>query len=595
MERSLRVQVLVIGGGVNGAGIARDLSLRGVSCALVERRELGSGTSWASSGMIHGGLRYLQKDPEVTRHSCVDSGAIQRIAPHLVFRIPFVMPVFAEDPIGPELVEVGLEMYDRYQPFKNGRPHTRLSRAEALRLEPTLSPRLDCAFTLDEWGVDAARLTAANALDAAARGAHLWTHVEAVELLRDPGAGGRVTGARVRDRLTGDEWRIEAELVMNATGPWAPKVAKLAGVEVRLRPAKGIHLVFERRVSQLAIYARGIDGRDMFTFPHEQNSMAGTTDDDFYGDLDRIEVGEDEVEYVLQAMERSIPGIRAHRVIHTLQGVRPTLHGFGCYEDELSRDYAVVDHARDGAPGFFSILGGKLAAYRLMAEDASDRLCAALGVREPCRTATAPLPGGDGALDVRAVAQRFRTPLPAVLRLAFRHGTRAAELLAPWAPAPAAGVLPPPRPVCFCEPVLDAELLHVARNEGIRTLADCALRVRLGIGACQGAACAAPAAGLLADALDWPAERTAAEVAAFAAERWRAGMPVLAGRQLAAMEIHRHAHLAARGFQAAARAARTPVRAAARSVLPPPPDPATLRTLARWRAGPGPDADGEPS
>ncbi|HSJ98530.1 MAG TPA: glycerol-3-phosphate dehydrogenase/oxidase, partial [Myxococcota bacterium] len=508
MERSQRVQVLVIGGGINGAGIARDLALRGVSCALVERRELGSGTSWASSGMIHGGLRYLQKDPEVTLHSCVDSGAIQRIAPHLVFRIPFLMPVFAEDPIGPELVEIGLEMYDRYQPFKNGRPHTRLTRAEALRLEPALSPRIECAFTLDEWGVDAARLTAANALDAAERGARVWTHVEVFELLRE--ADGRVAGARVRDRITGERWRVEADLVMNATGPWAPKLAKLAGVEVRLRPAKGIHLVFERRVSQLAVYARGIDGRDMFTFPHEQNSMAGTTDDDFYGDLDRIDVSEDEVEYVLQAMERSLPAIRAHRVLHTTQGVRPTLYGFGQNEDELSRDYRVVDHARDGAAGFHSILGGKLAAYRLMAQDASDRLCAALGVREPCRTATTPLPGGDGVLDVRAVAERFRAPAPAVLRLAFRHGTRAVELLAPWAPEPAAGAPPPPRTVCACEPVLDAELLHAARHERVRTLADCALRVRLGVGGCQGAACASPAAGLLGEALDWSAERTAA-------------------------------------------------------------------------------------
>jgi glycerol-3-phosphate dehydrogenase len=592
VERSQRVRVLVVGGGINGAGIARDLALRGVSCALVERRELGSGTSWASSGMIHGGLRYLQKDPEVTLHSCVDSGAIQRIAPHLVFRIPFVMPVFPEDPIGPELVEIGLEMYDRYQPFKNGRPHTRLTRAEALRLEPALSPRIDCAFTLDEWGVDAARLTAVNALDAAERGALVWTHVEVFELLRE--AGGRVAGARVRDRLTGATWRIEAELVMNATGPWAPKLARLAGVDVRLRPAKGIHLVFERRVSQLAIYARGVDGRDMFAFPHEQNSMAGTTDDDFYGDLDRIDVTEDEVEYVLQAMERSIPAIREHRVIHTIQGVRPTLYNFGQNEDELSRDYAVVDHGRDGAAGLFSILGGKLAAYRLMAQDASDRLCAALGVREPCRTATTPLPGGDGALDVRAVAARFRTPPPAVLRLAFRHGTRAEALLAPWAPEPAAGAPPPPRAVCACEPVLDAELLHAARHERGRTLGDCALRVRLGVGACQGAACAAPAAGLLAEALDWSAARTAAEVAAFAAERWRAGMPILGGRQLAAMEIHRHAHLAARGFvgSAAEGAAEPPPGAEERSAHPAPPSPpaATLATLARWRSEPAPTA-----
>jgi len=610
--RSHRVQVLVIGGGINGAGIARDLALRGVACALVERREFGSGTSWASSGMIHGGLRYLQKDPEVTLHSCVDSGAIQRIAPHLVFRIPFLMPVFAEDPIGPELVEVGLEMYDRYQPYKNGRPHTRLTRAQALRLEPALSPEIDCAFTLDEWGVDAARLTAANALDAGERGALLWTHVEVVELLRE--AGGRVAGARVRDRLTGDEWHIEADAVVNATGPWAPKLAALAGVEFRLRPAKGIHLVFERRVSQLAIYARGIDGRDMFTFPHEQNSMAGTTDDDFYGDLDRIDVTEDEVEYVLEAMARSIPAIRSHRVLHTIQGVRPTLYGFGQSEDELSRDYVVLDHAREGAPGFWTLAGGKLASYRLMAQDLSDRLCAALGVREPCRSATTPLPGGEGTLDVLAVSRRFRTPLAAVLRLGFRHGTRAAELLAPWDPEPAASAPPAPRVVCACEPVLDAELLHVARREGVRTLDDSALRVRLGIGACQGAGCASVAAGLLGDALDWPAERCASEVAAFAAERWRAAAPTLGGRHLAAMEIHRYAHLGARGFAAAGRGAA----ALAPGAAGPAQDAQSrarglagrsdaqsreaLQTLARWRRtaptpGPGvpkPGAGSEP-
>ena len=150
MTRVLRTRVLVIGGGINGTGIARDLALRGVEVLLVERRELGSGTSWASSGMIHGGLRYLQKDPQVTHHSCLDSGAIQRIAPHLVFRIPFVMPVFPDDPLGPELVEIGLEMYDRYVPFKNGRPHLRLTRAQALALEPALSEQIECAFTLDE-------------------------------------------------------------------------------------------------------------------------------------------------------------------------------------------------------------------------------------------------------------------------------------------------------------------------------------------------------------------------------------------------------------------------------------------------------------
>jgi len=525
----LRTRVLVIGGGINGTGALRDLALRGVPCALVEKRELGSGTTWASSGMIHGGLRYLQKDPEVTYHSCVDSGAIQRIAPHLVFRIPFLMPVFPEDPIGPELVEIGLEMYDRFVPLKNGRPHTRLTRAQALALEPALSPRIDCAFTLDEWGIDAARLCVANALDAAEHGARVFTHSEAVELLRD--ASGRVTGARVRDRVRGDETTIEAELVLNAGGPWGPDVAELAGEKLRLRPGKGVHLVFERRVSNLAIYARGVDGRDMFTFPHEQNSMAGTTDDDYYGDLDKIETREDEAAYVLEAMERSIPRIREHRVVHATQGVRPTLYGFGAYEDELSRDYRVIDHGAEGeAKGFWTITGGKLAAYRLMAEDVANRLCAALGVSEPCRTAELPLPGGEAPIDPVEISRRFGVGIAPALRLGFRHGARAPRVL-----ENGDGM----RTVCACEPVLEAELRHAARNEGLRKLADCPLRLRLGNGACQGASCAGFAAQVLADELDWSGARAVREVAELASARWHDVAPVLAGQQVAQMEIHR--------------------------------------------------------
>jgi glycerol-3-phosphate dehydrogenase len=280
----------------------------------------------------------------------------------------------------------------------------------------------------------------------------------------------------------------------------------------------------------------------MFTFPHEQNSMAGTTDDDFYGDLDALDVTEDEVRYVMQAMERSIPSIRRHRVLHTLAGVRPTLYGFGRYEDELSRDYALLDHGeRDGVRGFYSLAGGKLAAYRLMAEDACDRICAVLGVSEPCRTATTPLPGGEEALDVGETARRFRCDWPAVVRLAFRHGARAPRVLEESRA---------PRTVCACEPVLDAELCHVARHEGVRKLTDCTARVRLGVGACQGAACAGAAGEVLADALGWSAERTAAEVAEFAAERWRSVAPVLGGTQLAAMEIHRAVHRGARAWSA---------------------------------------------
>jgi glycerol-3-phosphate dehydrogenase len=309
-------------------------------------------------------------------------------------------------------------------------------------------------------------------------------------------------------------------------------VAELAGERLKLRPGKGVHLVFERRVSNLAIYARGVDGRDMFTFPHEQNSMAGTTDDDYYGDLDKIETREDEVAYVLEAMERSIPRIREHRVVHAIQGVRPTLYGFGAYEDELSRDYRVIDHGAEGAaPGLWTITGGKLAAYRLMAEDVANQLSARLGVAVASATATTPLPGGESALDHAQLSRRFGVGTAAALRLGFRHGARAPRVLEA---APEAT-----RTVCACEPVLEAELRHAARSEGLRKLADCPLRLRLGNGACQGASCAAFAAQVLADELGWHGARAVREVAELAAARWHDVAPALSGTQVAQMELHR--------------------------------------------------------
>jgi glycerol-3-phosphate dehydrogenase len=317
---------------------------------------------------------------------------------------------------------------------------------------------------------------------------------------------GRVTGARVRDRVRQEERRIDADLVLNAGGPWGPEIAELAGERFRLRPGKGIHLVFERRVSNLAIYARGVDGRVMFTFPHQQNSMAGTTDDDYYGDLDRVETTEDEVAYVLEAMDRSIPGIRRHRVVHAIQGVRPTLYGFGAYEDELSRDYRIIDHGKEGgAPGLFTLTGGKLAAYRLMAEDTADRLAACLGVKEPCRTAELPLPGGEAPFDPREISRRFQIGLPAALRLGYRHGAGAGHVL-----SSAEGRRT--RTVCACEPVLDAELR---------------------------AACGATAGAVLAEELGWSSGRAIREVSELAASRWHDVAPALDGAQVAGMEVQR--------------------------------------------------------
>ncbi|MBZ0253479.1 MAG: FAD-dependent oxidoreductase, partial [Candidatus Methylomirabilis sp.] len=186
--------LIVIGGGVNGAGIARDAAMRGLSTLLLEKYDFAAATTGASSGMIHGGLRYLQRDVGTTALSCLDSGYIQKIAPHLLFRIPFLYPVRDFGPAARvmiELVETYFSIYDRYQPLKNGRPHVRLSRQECLEIEPGLNPDIVGGVSMDEYGIDPYRLVVANAVSAHEAGATVMNHTEVTDFVKE---GGRVVG-----------------------------------------------------------------------------------------------------------------------------------------------------------------------------------------------------------------------------------------------------------------------------------------------------------------------------------------------------------------------------------------------------------------
>ncbi|HEX9295205.1 MAG TPA: glycerol-3-phosphate dehydrogenase/oxidase [Polyangiaceae bacterium] len=504
--RSADVHLAVIGGGINGTGVARDATLRGLSVALFERNDIAFGASGNSSGMIHGGPRYLTDDPNITRTSCLDSGYIQAIAPHLLFRVPFLMPI---GPVGTErtpinLVDAFFEAYDFYQPLKRGKPHTRLSPDDLFRLEPGLfggggasAAGLTGGITFDEWGIDGNRLAVANAVDAAERGAKIHTHTTVEQVLRVP-SDGAVRGVRVRDLLTGKSSVVTARAVVNATGAWGPLMARLAGISshaTRVRPGKGIHIVFDRRLTNFAIVATAIDGRQIFIEPWENVSLLGTTDDDFYGDPDDVRATSEEVRYLLQGIAQVFPGVASARAIGTTAGVRPTLYDYGPNEDVLSRDHRVIDHAKDGARGLFSMLGGKLASYRIFAEEATNQVVQYLGAAvAPCRTHTTRLPGGEKVVAKGALGARMGIDAIAASRLVYRHGARA-ELIAEcvaekplWASV-----------VCPCEPVIEAEIRHVIRHEMARTVDDVARRTRLGLGACGGMRCAARCGQIVAE------------------------------------------------------------------------------------------------
>ena len=487
------VDVAIVGGGINGAGVARDLALRGLAVALFERNDLAFGASGNSSGMIHGGVRYLSRSPRVTESSCRDSGYIQRIAPHLLFRIPFLMPVrqSAKGRIALELIDAYFRAYDDYQPLKRGEPHCRLDASDLARLEPGLVGPVVGGITFDEWGVDGARLCVLNAIDAVSHGAriHLHTTVDAIERI----VGGEARSGRylvvAHDRLTAQRVRVRARVVVNATGAWSPVTAALGGLpqaRVRVRPGKGIHVVLDRRLTNYGILSEAIDGRQVFLEPWQNMSVLGTTDDDYYGDLDDVRATSEEVRYLVQGVAHVFPSVRTARAIGTWAGVRATLYAYGPNEDALSREHEIVDHATDGAPGIYSMIGGKLASYRLFSQELSDRVAARdFDVQVPCTTHVRPLPGGDGIPNSLDLASEYGIAPVAARRLVYRHGTIALRIL------DRTRMRPSERDVtCACEPVVEAEVRHAICDEMARTVDDVSRRTRLGLGACGGMRCA---------------------------------------------------------------------------------------------------------
>ncbi|EKD41291.1 MAG: hypothetical protein ACD_73C00774G0001, partial [uncultured bacterium] len=499
--------VIIIGGGINGCGIARDCAQRGLKVLLLEKGDFAGGTSGASSQMIHGGLRYLLSDVKTTELACKDSGYIQKIAPHLIFRIPFVYPVYqqkGESSIKAkmflELLETLMERYDRYVPLKKGHSHCRLTSQEALELEPGLNPEgLVGAITFDEWGIDVARLCFLNAFEAVSDGALVQNHARVVGIIKEKNT---VMGVSFVDEKTKQKKEAFAKYVVNACGPWAPQLAQMAGASIKLRPGKGVHLMFDRRISNMAINAKTIDGREVFLMPHENVSILGTTDDDYFGDLDDQRVLKEEVDYLMEAMAEVFPAIKKARMISSMSGVRPTLYARNVYEDDLSREHEIVDHGvKEGVNGFVSIIGGKLASYRIMSEEMTDFLCHKLGNTKACQTHEKPLPGAKEVPDVKTLAREFNLEPYLVSRLVFRHGSVARQICEQMHQNPDGKTI-----MCACEPVTQAEIDYVLRHEQVAGLDDLKRRTRLSMGPCQGMNCqlAAVAALQKANKIDDP-------------------------------------------------------------------------------------------
>lgn len=474
--------IVIVGGGITGAAIARDAVMRGLSVALLEKGDFAVGTSSRSSKMVHGGLRYLKGGHvRLVRESLQERGRLLRLAPHLVRPIPFLMPVYEGSSNSKLKLRLGLTAYDLLAGSLGIARHAQLSLKQILTEEPLLRrDGLKGGFRFYDCLVNDARLTLAHVRSAAKLGAVTVNYVEANGVIRD---GERVTGVHFRDGRDGREGVVRGRAVVNATGPWCDQVRGMSGLAPMLRPTKGVHLVFARSqlpISKTTIIFRG--DRVIFAIPYGDTSYVGTTDTDYQGDPTAVDVDGDDVSYLLDAINDQFETLQLTPadVMSSWAGVRPLIAEEGAETpSDVSRDYIIETEPE----GMYSITGGKLTTCRAMAETLVDRVVEQEGRHfgwtvGRSRTATVPLIGGEAgnfekyaAGAMPALVEQWRLEQETAQRLLKLYGTEHVRVLAMGLRD--RKLLQPLAPDC---PVLRAEALYAAEEEMALTLEDFMLR-----------------------------------------------------------------------------------------------------------------------
>jgi glycerol-3-phosphate dehydrogenase len=505
-----RFDVLVIGGGINGAGIARDAAMRGLRTALVERDDFASGTSSRSSRLVHGGVRYLEHGHlHLVFESSRERRTLMRIAPHLVRPLRFTWPVYRGARIARWKLLAGLFMYDALAAFRNVASHRALDAKEVVALEPSLR-RDDLTGGAEYYdaATDDARLTLANVLGAEESGAAVANHAEVVRLLRDEG---RVVGAVVRDVVLERELEIRAMVVVNATGPWTDALRALdaAGARSAVRATKGVHIAVSRErlaTNGALTLLSPTDGRVMFALPSTATTIIGTTDTTTDARPDEVRATPEDIDYLLAAANAFFPAAKLtpDDVIAAWAGIRPLVAaGFTSDPASASREHR-IDRSTSG---LISVSGGKLTTYRAMAAEVVTVVERALGrPRSASRTHRAVLPGGEvRSLDEALRAAELEVGDAAVARrLVEAHGARWREVAALTSLEPALA-----RRIVRELPYLLAEVVYAVEREMATTLADVLVR-RLRIAyevSDHGRSAARVATAILAGRLGWDNDR----------------------------------------------------------------------------------------
>ena len=472
MSRAEPCDIFIVGGGINGCGIARDAVGRGFTVTLAETNDLASGTSSGSTKLIHGGLRYLEYyEFRLVREALMEREVLWRNAPHIIWPMRFVLP-HAEGLRPAWLLRLGLFLYDHI----GGRKLLPPTRTLDMRTDPAgkpLKPLFSRAFEYSDCWVNDARLVVLNARDAADRGARIMTRTKVVGARRD-GALWRIT---VEEQATGRTSEVAARVLVNAAGPWVDRVlAETVGQnDVRnVRLVQGSHIVVRRKFDDpRAYFFQNRDGRIIFAIPYEEEfTLIGTTDQDYVGDPAKAAISEQEIDYLCAAASEYFAApVRREDIVWTYSGVRPLYDDGASKAQEATRDYVLTADAPAGQAALLNVFGGKITTYRRLAESMLTRIEAHLGRRGRPWTDAAALPGGDFAANgFDALVASLKSSHPFLdtglaRRLARLYGTRARRLLEGVNAAADLGIH-------FGADLYEAEVRYLMREEWAASAAD---------------------------------------------------------------------------------------------------------------------------
>jgi glycerol-3-phosphate dehydrogenase len=521
--------VVVIGGGSTGTAVARDCAIRGLKTILLERDDIASATVGTCAGMISSGLKY-RREPDIVKMCSKEVVHLNRISRHIIMKVPILTPFFTLEEVGSSTDYV--TSYATHAEERKVPEMLFLKPDAAIELEPKINPDILASVYYEEFFIDPFRLCMLQALDAMKHGAIVKTYCEVVDIETDDSKG-KVESVLFYNRVTGEIEKVHTKTIVNATGPWGHKIAEYAGAKLDLRLNKGAHIVLDRRVVNVGVVVKALDGRWVYLVPHENTTLLGTTALDTWEDPDSLVATLDEIEYLFQSFEKHIPSIREARVIRTMAGVRPLVPQWGIPEDDVTRGYEVIDHEiRDNLKGMISFTGGKLVMCRIMAEDATNLVCKILGKKAECKTHEKPLPGNEADIDIIALSNQYGVPMHTLERMRARRGTEITKILELTKDNPQWKTT-----ICTCEPVIEAEIRYSIRDEFPQTLNDLRRRLRLGTGPCQATFCTYKAAGILAEELDLTGDDFLVDILDFRAERWKGIRPSMRGEQLAQEEL----------------------------------------------------------